>query len=1089
MPALDSVLRRNLENTIISARDAAERAAGAAIKALAVGEREPYASLTPDERRLRNRLRAKARQLGGGSLQAGLGALVVECAYEQWHRMLFARFLAENNLLMHPEGVAVTLEECAELAQEEGHSDAWATAARYASLMLPGIFGGEEPTLEIPLAPEGRRALERLLEEIPPPAFTADDGLGWVYQFWQTKAKKEVNQSGRKIGGADLPAVTQLFTEDYMVKFLLHNTLGAWWAARHPKSPINAGLDYLRRLDDGTPAGTFPGWPETAAELKVLDPCCGSGHFLTAAAELLRGMRMEAEDLSEAEAADAVLRDNIFGLELDARCTQIVAFSLALQAWKHGGYRELPVPHVACSGIPAGGREEEWTQLARGDYRLENALRRLHFLFRDASDLGSLLDPSRVAEGRAFARTGTAEMDVAGIEEVEDLLEQALDRERDGDDPASAIFGEAARGIARAASLLRRRFTLVATNVPYLARGKQDNTLKDHLETYYPASKADLATAFVQRCSAYADPGGSYALVTPQNWLFLGTYKKLRERLLKTQSWDLVARLGAGAFETISGEVVNVTLLALTNSPPADNHPMAGLDVSDRKSPADKDRALREVAVLTLPQAGQLENPDARVSLLPRIHSSLHMYDVADSVLGLGTGDFAKYGRCYWELSPITSCWSLLQGTVTRTMPFGGREHIVLWNGEIGRVRDMSEAERQQIHNQDQSGRRAWGNRGVGISLMRELRTTFYTGEPFDKAMAVLVPKKVEHLRALWALCSSPQFSKAVREIDQNIIVANGTLVKVPFDIEHWQKVAEEKYPDGLPEPYSDDPTQWLFHGHPTRAEAGSALQVAVARLLGYRWPAETDDEMELSAEAREWILHCSDLHPLTDPDGIVCLPAVAGEQPAAERLRALLAKAYGDEWSPEHLDRLLADTDHGGKDLNTWLRDKFFAQHSRLFHNRPFIWHVWDGRKDGFSALVNYHMLDGPKLRRLIYTYLGSYIEAQTTAARSGVTGADLRLAAAQDLKSKLEAVLHGEPPYDVYVRWKPLHEQPIGWEPDLNDGVRLNIRPFVTAGVLRSRFTINWNKDRGKNPDGSERHNDLHLTRAEKEEARRKA
>ena len=88
----------------------------------------------------------------------------------------------------------------------------------------------------------------------------------------------------------------------------------------------------------------------------------------------------------------------------------------------------------------------------------------------------------------------------------------------------------------------------------------------------------------------------------------------------------------------------------------------------------------------------------------------------------------------------------------------------------------------------------------------------------------------------------------------------------------------------------------------------------------------------------------------------------------------------------------------------------------------------------------------------------------------------------AALDLQKKLIAIREGEPPYDIYVRWKPLAEQPIGWNPDLNDGVRLNIRPWVTAGVLRKRFTINWNKDRGKNPDGSERMNDRHFTPAQK-------
>ncbi|MBA3425733.1 MAG: hypothetical protein H0U04_14585, partial [Rubrobacter sp.] len=279
MPPLAPTLRRTLEKKIVEAREAAESAAEAAIKALAVHEREPYPSLTEDERRLRRALRAKARQLGTDP-ERGLVPLVEECAYGVWHRMLFARYLAENGLLMHPdyEGVSVTLEDCAELAREEGDPDAWATASRYASTMLPGIFRPEDPTTEVRLFPEGRRALERALDGIPPPAFASDDGIGWVYQFWQTKAKKEVNASGRKIGGHDLPAVTQLFTEDYMVKFLLHNSLGAWWTARYPDSPILKDLEYLRRKEDGTPAaGTFDGWPETAAEVTVMDPCCGSG--------------------------------------------------------------------------------------------------------------------------------------------------------------------------------------------------------------------------------------------------------------------------------------------------------------------------------------------------------------------------------------------------------------------------------------------------------------------------------------------------------------------------------------------------------------------------------------------------------------------------------------------------------------------------------------------------------------------------------------------------------------------------------------------------------------------------------------------
>lgn len=184
--------------------------------------------------------------------------------------------------------------------------------------------------------------------------------------------------------------------------------------------------------------------------------------------------------------------------------------------------------------------------------------------------------------------------------------------------------------------------------------------------------------------------------------------------------------------------------------------------------------------------------------------------------------------------------------------------------------------------------------------------------------------------------------------------------------------------------------------------------------------------------------------------------------------------------------DELLARAGFAGKSLEAWLRDDFFKQHCELFHNRPFIWQVWDGLRDGFAALVNYHRLDRARLEKLIYTYLGDWIRDRRAERDAGLAGAEGKLVAALELQKKLEAILEGEPPYDIYVRWKPLHQQPIGWEPDLNDGVRLNIRPFVTAGVLRSKFTINWNKDRGSNPDGSERLNDVHVSNEEKRRAR---
>jgi hypothetical protein len=151
---------------------------------------------------------------------------------------------------------------------------------------------------------------------------------------------------------------------------------------------------------------------------------------------------------------------------------------------------------------------------------------------------------------------------------------------------------------------------------------------------------------------------------------------------------------------------------------------------------------------------------------------------------------------------------------------------------------------------------------------------------------------------------------------------------------------------------------------------------------------------------------------------------------------------------------------------LEEWLRDEFFEQHCALFHHRPFIWHIWDGHKNGFSALVNYHKLTYGNLERFTYADLGDWIRRQQAAVEAGEAGSDARLQAARQLQTKLKLILEGGPPYDIFVRWKPLSKQAIGWHPDINDGVRMNIRPFANADILRKRVKIKWNKDRGKEP-----------------------
>jgi hypothetical protein len=1123
MASLPDSLRRRLENTVVKARDEAENGAGAALQRLAVGLAEPP-DMMPEETELRTKLRAHARQLGDPRKASGeqeIERLVSECAYEHWHRMLFARFLAENQLLIHSDhDVPVTLAECEELAAEAGVEDGWTLAARFAARMLPAIFRPDDPVLSVRLAPEHLQPLEKLLADLPVEVFTANDGLGWVYQFWQSKRKKAVNKSGVKIGADEIPVVTQLFTEPYMVQFLLHNTLGAWWAgkvlARQPELAVAAtgeeelraactlpgyAWSYLRfiRLEEGDmwrpAAGSFDGWPERAAEITVLDPCCGSGHFLVEAFRLLVSLRKAEEDLSAREACAAVLRDNLFGLEIDERCTQIAAFNLALAAWTYpegGGYRPLPELQIACSGLSVGAKEEEWLNLAGKDDHLRQGMRRLYHLFKDAPTLGSLIDPRGEFEPDPLQRSFLD----TDFQELQPILARALESEPDKRDAQVTEVGIAAQGLAKAASLLARSYTLVTTNVPYLGGHKQSDPLQSYIVKVYGYGKSDLATAFVLRALDLCSKAGSAGLVTSQHWLSLATYTDLRESLLIRRTWNMVARLGTGAFTTIGGRVVNVAIIMLSAIKPSDEDTLSGVDATLAKRPREKAALLRgdkPASIATVPQLTQTRNPGARISVstcadTPTLKDFCEVYE------GTGRGDTERFDRFFWEMPVIDEeIWAKLLNSPNETAPFRGREIVFRWeqgHGELSRTSSV------RIR-----GVSAWSRRAVFISRTSETKATLSLGEIHAQNGVAVVPAREDDLLALWAYCSSKEYRDAVRKISSKIIAPSSALWAVPFNLEQWQKVAGEKYPDGLPEPESDDPTQWLFHGRP---EASTApLQVAIARLLGYRWPAELDETMRLSSRAKKLIQRCAQLQDLADADGIVCIPPVRGEQPAAERLQRLLAQAFGAAWTPAALPALLDRAESSGKTLDDWLRGGFFEQHCQLFHQWPFIWHIWDGRKrDGFAALVNYHKLDRKLLERLTYTVLGDWITHQRQGAKTGELGAEDRLAAAEALQRKLALILEGEPPYDIFVRWKPLNAQTTGWNPDLNDGVRMNIRPFVEAGVLRKNPRIKWNKDGGGEPqslrsreqfpwfwrDGEfrgERVNDIHLTNAQRRAA----
>jgi hypothetical protein len=546
-------------------------------------------------------------------------------------------------------------------------------------------------------------------------------------------------------------------------------------------------------------------------------------------------------------------------------------------------------------------------------------------------------------------------------------------------------------------------------------------------------------------------------VVTPQNWLSIQSYKTFREELLANRTWNAAAQLGTGAFETISGEVVNVGLFILSRNKPSLDHEFSALDASTANSPHEKANTLLSGEFLALKQHDQFKNPDARV-IFEASSGAKRLGDFSQCLAGIQNGDSPMYLRGFWELPHAGKRWAFQQTAVTLRDEFGGMDTLIDYDLDEGHLRADAAWRREALHDSDQRGKPFWGKRGVLVSRMGSLPCALYMGDPYDQASGVIVPTRANDLAAIWTFCASDDYNKEVRKLDRKVNVTSATLTKVPFDLARWQKAAAEKYPRGLPKPFSSDPTQWLFNGHPRGSD--QPLHVAVARLLGYQWPRQTGSSF----------LDCPALGPdgleeLADRDGIVCLSATKGNAPAAERLRGLLVKALGKS----DLRALIAGAGPKGsksETLEDWLQDEFFEQHCALFQHRPFVWQIWDGHKTGFSVLANVHKLTYENLETITYAYLGDWIRRQRDAVGEGVAGSDARHEAAKRLQSKLKLILEGEPPYDLFARWKPLSKQAIGWHPDINDGVRLNIRPFSNADILRKRVKIKWDKDRGKEP-----------------------
>ena len=432
----------------------------------------------------------------------------------------------------------------------------------------PGSAGvSPVPVSPVPVSPvpaSSTIATDSDPESLFDAVFADPDAIGWAYQFYQEEPKARTYgklKGGGKVATRDeIAAVTQLFTEPYMVQWLLQNSLGRSYHEAYPDSALPASWAYYIRPE------TLDA-PSVAAldDLTVLDPCVGSAHFLREAFDMLAAMyREQRPDLDATAVADRILGHHLHGVDLDPRAAQLAAFTLYARAWETvrderrarrlpgpGAYRPAAMNLATTPGRVAPGALERHLQRHPADRLLEPLLRGVFAALEQADVLGSLLQPrehlaAAVAELRhphtrrmqfdpdldAFSRAveEMAQADPAGLEaHLLDRVAESFTADAQGaDDVAAQLFGGAAERGVRLLQLLDRRYAVVVTNPPYMGSASMDKVLRGYVEKNYMAGKRDLYSAFILRCLQLCNQLGRMAMVTKQGWLLDHEYADFR---------------------------------------------------------------------------------------------------------------------------------------------------------------------------------------------------------------------------------------------------------------------------------------------------------------------------------------------------------------------------------------------------------------------------------------------------------------------------------------------------------------------------------------------------------------------------------
>ena len=859
-----------------------------------IGTAEPY-SISGEAVRQRDKLIEVIQQKEKDTdYKTAYQYVIEEVAYTWFNRLIAIRFMEVNDYLpshirvlssesgkLEPDLVTTpfdaelpfTAEEEAQIFQlkqdnklDEVFRILFLKQCNALNEILPALFEKTKNYTELLLSLsviDQDGVVYHLIHDIPEDDFNIERGgqveiIGWLYQYYNTEPKAAAFAKSGKITKEEIPAVTQLFTPDWIVRYMVENSLGRLWVEGHPECDLKENWKYYLEEAQQEPevqVKLAEIRKEYAAlnpeDIKLIDPCMGSGHILVYAFDVLMQI-YESAGYSQRDAAKSILEHNIYGLDIDDRAYQLAYFAVMMKARQYNrrilnGENTCHVYAIQESNsinrahLKYFGAGMDDIEKNAAKMQLEGLLDTL----TDAKEYGSILNVESYNWDllRRFVAAedtdGQISMDSVGVEDTAEQLNRLID------------IGET----------MARKYWVTCTNPPYANTGSLGAKVNSFVKKNYQDSKADLYSVFIERCAQMIVHGGYQAMITQHSWMFLTSFQKLREKMMHTDTISM-AHLGARAFEEIGGEVVQTTAFVRRNSSISDYYGTYCRLVEPSTQQGKADLYLSGTKCYVARQADFVKIPGMPVAYwLSNIYFELFsklptLSNSVDFCKGLATMDNERFLRLWEEVNWKNACVTAIDaaegkeskkrwfaynkgGTFRRW--YGNRDYMINWFDDGKELKDnvvkcySGGSYTKEVRNEEKYFCEGitWSTLASGLISIRYSPK----GCIFDSKGSMGFAKGGQNIYALTAFLNSCVAQKFLEVLSPTLDYNIGGLNNLPFvDVpDNAIETCKECIRDSAYD-WDSFETSWDFKKHPLLRNVSTISEAFT------QWQAECDD-------------------------------------------------------------------------------------------------------------------------------------------------------------------------------------------------------------------------------------------------------